>query len=144
MGIRPIERPGQACAPVELAFVAPGAVPLQCSLRQVAMKHAPVRAFGEPADESWPMLEQRLVNELDGPVVGDEQSAFDECLQHLRDAFVIGGAQFGTSDPPPREHLAVAARDEPEDDAARDVPLVLAERSESRLGVATDGAANTT
>ena len=45
-------------------------------------------------------------------------------------------------DAPPRERLAVAAGDEPEQDPARDRLLVVAERPERRLGVPADGAAD--
>jgi hypothetical protein len=72
-GLRPLERRRQARAAVQLSGIATRGRPLRRRLREVQM-HAPtLYVLLEPRLQSRPMLEQRLVDQLDGRLVGDEQ-----------------------------------------------------------------------
>ena len=67
------------------------------------------------------------MHELDCSVVDDEQSPLDESRKHRSHAVVLVGIELAARHPAPRERLTVAAGDEPEQHAARDLLLVLAE-----------------
>src|SRR5213076_3370153 len=131
----PLERRREASPAVKLARVPSRRLPLRGRLRQVPMQTATLRVLLHPTREPRPPLEQRLVNEFDRAVVGDEQPAPDQRR--------IVGIELLAGRAPTREDLALAAGDEAEQDPARDLLVVLAQRPEGRFRVAADRAANT-
>ena len=70
--VRPVDRRREPRPAVELARLPPRGVPLRGRLRQVPVQSAALRVFFQPSDKPRPLLEQRIVRELDCPVVGDE------------------------------------------------------------------------
>ena len=142
-GVGPLERRREASPAVKLARVPSRRLPLRGRLRQVPMQTATLRVLLHPTREPRPPLEQRLVNEFDRAVVGDEQPALDQRREHAPDPRVIVGIELLAGRAPTREDLALAAGDEAEQDPARDLLVVLAQRPEGRFRVAADRAANT-
>ena len=66
------------------------------------MQAAALRVLLQPFDEPRPLLEQRLVDELDRSVVGDEQPALDQRREHARDALVVVGVELAARHAPAR------------------------------------------
>ena len=97
-------------AAVELARLASSGLPLRRRQGQMAVQTTALRVLLEPGDESRPLLDQGLVHEFDGAVVGDEQPPLDERREHARDARVVLGVELVARHAPPRERLALAAR----------------------------------
>ena len=108
----------------------------------MAVQTMALRVLLEPGDESRPLLDQGLVHEFNRAVVDDEQPPLHERSEHARDARVVLGVELLARHAPPRERLALAARDEPEQDPARDPLFVVGQRPERRLGVSADGSAD--
>ena len=63
---------------------------------------AALRVLLEPLLHARPLLEERLVHELDVVVVGDDEPAFDQSRQHARDRLVAIGVELGATDTPAR------------------------------------------
>jgi hypothetical protein len=105
---------------------------------QAATLHVFVQPLGEPR----PLFDQRLVHELDRPVVGDEQPSLDQRREHARDPLVVVGVELVACCAPARDRFTAAAVDEPEQNPARHLLLIVAERGEGGLGMASDGASN--
>ena len=66
----------------------------------------------------------------------------DQDRQDACDPLVLVGIELNARDAPPRQRYAVAARDQPKQDPARNLPVVLYEHTESRLCVAADDSAH--
>ena len=87
------------------------------------------------------LLEQRLVHELDRGVVGDEQPFAHERREHALDTRVVLGVELGACHPPSRRRLVVAARgDEPQQDPAPGVAVLVGQRPKCRLRMPRDRA----
>src|SRR6476661_3818451 len=104
---------------------------------------ATLRVLLQPQLQPRPLLEERLVHELDAAVVGHEEPPFDQNRQHARDLLVAVGVELGATDTPSRQRLASTTGYQPKQDSARDLPLVLAKRPERSVGVPADCAADT-
>ena len=136
-GTGPLERRREPRAAIELARFSSRRLPLGRRFCQMEVKPAALRVLLEPRPEPRPLLEERFVHELDGPVVGHEQPPFDEHRQHARDALVVVGIEFGERDTPPRERVAVTAGNEAQHDASCDRLVVIAQRAKRGLRVST-------
>jgi hypothetical protein len=74
----PIERRGEPCAAVELAAVTRSLLPVARRTGQVLVQAAALRVLLEPAAQSRPFAQQRLVRDLEGLVLcGDEPAAVE-------------------------------------------------------------------
>ena len=123
--VGPVERASEASPAVELARIARRRLPLRCRLSEVPVQAAALSVLLQPVDEPRPLVEQRLVHELDLPVVGDEQPALDQRREHMLDALVVIGIELAARHAAAREGVALAGN-EPEQYPARDLLLLLA------------------
>ena len=83
---RPLERSCEACATIELPRVSPARLPRRGRLRQSSVQAAPLVVLLDPPPESRPLLEQRLVHELDRALARDDETTLDEDVEHSRRA----------------------------------------------------------
>ena len=118
--VRPLERRREARAAVELARLPPATPPTPrppaSDVGAGGGPARPPRATAEPR----PLLEQRLVHELDRAVVGDEEPPLDENRRaRARRAARRSASSSARGDTPARQRLAATAADEPEQDPAR-------------------------
>ena len=97
------------------------------------MQATTLRVLVQPLGEPRPPLQQRLVHQLDGPAVRDQQAPLDQ----RRDLLVLVGIELVARHAPARDCFTVAVG-EPEQDPTRDLLLIVGERRERRLGVASD------
>jgi hypothetical protein len=118
--IGPLKRCREAGAAIELARVSPARLPFDGRLGQMAVQASSLRVLLEPAHEPRPLVEERLVDELDGLVVDDEQSTSDEGRGYARNALVVVGVELRTRHSPSRQCFAVASGDESERDPSCD------------------------
>ena len=80
----PVERRGEARTAVEIAGIAPAAVPLARRDRQVAVQAPPVGVLLEPAAQPRPLAQQRLVGDLRGPRVDQSRAGRPRARRALR------------------------------------------------------------
>ena len=85
MGARPIGRPDQPRAAVQLAGVAPARVPAARRLGQVTVHAAPVGVLVEPRPQARPLAQQRLVRDLDLALADRDQAVAREHRQDVVD-----------------------------------------------------------
>ena len=67
------------------------------------------------------------MDELVGPLVRDEQAALDQGFDHVRDAGIAVRVELGARDSAAGQRFAVTARDQTQQDTARDLPTVVVE-----------------
>src|SRR5205814_6153946 len=85
---RPLERSCEACAPIELSRVSPARLPGRGRLRQSSVQAAPLVVLLDPPPESRPLLEQRLVHELDRALTRHDETTLNQDIEHSRRALV--------------------------------------------------------
>ena len=82
VGVGPFERRRQPGIPEQLARIAARRFPFGRCLREAPVHPPTLRVLLQPVDQPRPPLEQRLVHQLDGSVVDNEQPAFDQLREH--------------------------------------------------------------
>ena len=75
VGRGPVERRGEPRAAVELAGIAATRLPLARRLDQVLVEAATLGVLLEPCPKPRPLAQQRLVSDLDGPLICGHEPA---------------------------------------------------------------------
>src|SRR5439155_23367348 len=97
----------------------------------------------DPPPESRPLLEQRLVHELDRALTRYDETTLNQDVEHSRRA-LVGEIKIRSRHPPARQRLAHSSTDKAEKDPTGRALLFHGERPVRGLGVALDDAANPT
>ena len=145
IAVEPVARGLKARTTIELAGITAERVPVFGRVREVPVRAQPFTVVVEPAPQPRPFTDQCFVRDLDGVIVDGDQTPVGKVTQHLVDRIAIGARyELGTGDAPPGVLGTFAELGEPQEDAARDRPLLLGQRLGPRgLGGASDGAAYT-
>jgi hypothetical protein len=107
------------------------------------MQSATLCVFFQPSDKPRPLLEQRIVRELDRPAVGDEQSPLDENGEDASDVAVFLGVEFLSGRAPAGECLATLAGDQAEHDLPPHLLIVSRKQLKSSVRSAPTSAGST-
>src|SRR6478735_5739876 len=94
-----------------------------------------LRVLLQPQFQARPLLEECLVHELHAAVVGHDEPPFDQNRQYARDLLVTIGVELGSTHTTSRSRLAATADHQAKQDSARNLPFVIANRSERSVGV---------
>ena len=139
---RPVERGRESRPAVQLGRVLAALAPFAGGRGQVRVQAAALAILLEPFLKTRPLPQQRLVRDFHCSFADREQTAVGEDVEHARDVRIPLGIEFGKRHAAADDALACARSREPQENAAHDRLLFLAESGVRFLGEARDRTSN--
>ena len=140
----PVERRGEPRAAVKLARVATARLPLARRVDQVLVEPPPLGVLLEPRPQARPLAQQRLVRDLERPLIRGHEPAVREGGQRGRSGLVAAGLELVERHATTHERgLLLPGVGQAQQDAPRGGALRLGQPRVGGLGQAADRAAHT-
>ena len=136
----PLECGREPRTAVELAAVAAARVPVARRLGEVALQAPALGVLLEPAAQTRPLAQQRLVGDLDRSGADGQQPALGEDVEHPRDPLAALRLELVQRHAPADDRPVLALVGEAEQERARDLPLRRLQAAERVLGEPRDRA----